>query len=137
MAIQGAERAGVALILIGNEADAGTDLDELVGQKQSAVERAGLQQSHVRVTQPARHALALRNVQPHINAARKAFGHAVRKDDRRVEEDVRVAGVAEIAAPVSGVQPEPSAEILRESCLPGRYFFRSNVGAAACLYDKR
>src|SRR5262245_14362233 len=44
MAISYAERAGVTLILIGNEADAGTDLDELVGQKQSAVDRAGLQQ---------------------------------------------------------------------------------------------
>src|SRR5262252_1705119 len=137
MAIRDAERAGVALILIGNEADAGTDLDELVGQKQSAVDRAGLQQSHVRVTQPARPAFAFRNVQPHVNAAREAFGHAVRKDDRRVEEDVRVADVAKIAAPVCGVQPKPPAEILREPGLPGRGFLRVNVRAAACHFDER
>src|SRR5262245_56738522 len=137
MAIQGAERAGVALILIGNEADAGADLDELVGQKQSAVERAGLQQSHDRVTQPARPAFALRNVQPHVNAAREALGHAVRKDDRSVEEDVRVADVAKIASPVRRVQPEPTAEILRESGLPGRNFLRVNVRAAACFFDER
>src|SRR5262245_54699408 len=135
--IHDAERAGVALILIGNEADAGTDFDELAGQKQSAVDRAGLQQSHVRVTQPARPAFALRNVQPHVNAAREAFGHAVRKDDRRVEEDVRVADVAKIAAPVCGVQPKPPAEILSEPGLPGRGFLRVNVSAAACRFDER
>src|SRR5262245_55165856 len=98
--INDAERAGVAWILVGTELDAGTDLDELLGQKQSAVDRAGLQQSHVRITQPAGPAFALGDVQPHINAAREALGHAVREDDRRVEEDVRVADVAEVASPV-------------------------------------
>src|SRR5262249_61963555 len=99
MLINDAERAGVALILIGNELDAGADFDEFLGQKQSAVDRTGLQDAHIRVAQPARPAFAFRYVQPHVYPARNAFGHAVRKDDRSVEKDVRVADIAKSAAP--------------------------------------
>src|SRR5215470_12493864 len=129
--INDAERAGVALILIGNESDAGAGLDEIVGQKQSAVDRAGLLQSHVRITQPAGDAFALRKVQPYVNTAREAFGHAVRKDDRRIEENVRVADIAKVAAPECDVQPNPASEILFETGFVGGDLFRMNVSAAA------
>src|SRR5262250_1524551 len=115
MLISDAERADVALILIGNESDAGADFDELIGQKQSAVDRAGLQDAHIRVAQPARPASAFRRVKPQVNAARKSTGHAVREDDRRIEEDVRVADIAKVAAPECGVEPNPVSEILRET----------------------
>src|SRR5215510_1164066 len=131
MLISDAETAHVALILVRNEFRAGADFDELFGQEQAAVDRAGVYDAHVRVAQPARPPLAFRRVQPHVNAARETFGHAVRKDYRRVEEDVRVIDVAEVTSPERGVQPNPSSKILSESGFVGRDFFRMYVRAAA------
>src|SRR5262245_39727571 len=116
MLICDAERASVALILIGDEFDAGPDLYELIGQKQSPIDRAGLQYAHICITQPAGKTFALRNIKTQVDAARVAFGHAVRKDDRGVEEDVRVADISKVAAPECDVQPNPTCDIL---CEPG------------------
>src|SRR5262249_11071813 len=113
------------------------DFDELFGQEQASVDRAGVQDSHVRVTQPTRPTIAFGRVKPQVDAAREAFGHAVRKNNRCVEEYVRIIDVAEVAPPVSGVQPNPSPETLRESGFVGRDFFRMYVSAAAVVACER
>ena len=72
-----------------------------------------------------------------IQPLRRATRHAVWKDDRCAEEDVRVRIITNMARPIRRVEPERSRKPVIDADLPCRLAFRLELGATSTPPDLR
>src|SRR5262245_6280363 len=101
----------VALVVIGSEGRARTNVYDIVLEKQSPVDRAVLHDPAVRIAQITGPAAAAGNFQTQVHTGSAAARDAVGKNDRGPEENIRVAIVSHFSAPVGDIErhyiPDP------------------------------
>src|SRR5215813_2692731 len=128
------DRCGVALIMVRGKTSAWADVDEIVGEEQSAVDRPGFGDTAVGIADVSGPSAANGYIEAGIDAIGASASDGVRKDDGGTEENVGIVNVAEGPPPIGEVQAYGTGKSLREADLVSRGLLREDSSASGASW---
>src|SRR5262249_51876032 len=131
--ISNPKSSDIALILIRYEPGSVADLFEFLGQEKTAIDRASIQNPHIRIAEVTRPAFALRHVDPNVYTPGDSARHAVGEDNRSSKKYIWIFNIAEESPPVDRVELKQAKKILGNRSFKRREPFRTDCRTAASL----
>ena len=130
VSIADSETGHVSLVMVGDKPGSRADLDYLILDEQSPIDRADLEDCGIGIAGIAGPSPPFGNINPYIHTLCLSLGNRIGKNNGCSEQDVRIGVVADEAPPIGDIQSENTSHVLRHAYFKGVLSLGLNVGTS-------